>query len=1084
MRRFRFSKPKALVALVTCIVLVPVALAPQADAALPPLKLTTQMPDHGTVGHSFKLFIAVQNQSGSPIGGQFVIRLSLPGAISPSSYVVSNNPGSFNCELVGTVYECSADVTGLFPAGREVDLETAASLSSEAKGELPISVDVEAVEIGATADTEQILAVEPLGPFAISRFGATALDPAGSPAIHAGTHPSSLENVIEFANEGRENFEASEYFGQPVPFFMVNAPAGNPRNIVVHLPPGFVGSPGSMPRCTAAELATPIGGSQAYSQDPSCPNESQVGLLQINGRSLVGLFNMVPPPGVPAAFGFEYHSTATTLYASVRPSDHGIDVVTPDAISSIPLPRIEADFWGIPADHSHDPMRGNCLEGSFSLGSIGESCLSSESPRPFFRTPTECTGQELRWGLEVDTYQHPGEYADSKTTMPAIEGCEEVPFDPTITVQPTTHRADSPTGLNVDLAMPQEALENPNGIAEADVKDTRVVQPVGTRINPATADGLTGCSEAQIGYQGNEFPMPAPIHLSGDEPRCPDSSKIGTVEIESPLLPDTLEGFIYQARQDENPFGSTLAFYAVASADGVMIKLPAELRTDPQTGQVTTIFRDSPELPFEHARFHFFSGSRAPLITPPTCGTKTSEATLTGWANPDQAVHSADSFEIMEGAQGGPCPASEGARPFAPSFEAGTTYPAAGEFSSFVLKVGREDGMQELSTIATTLPEGLLARLRGIPYCPEAAIAAAQQARGAAEQATPSCPAMSQIGIADAAAGAGPTPFHTPGRVYLAGPYQGAPLSLVVLTPALAGPLDLGTVVVRAALHIDPDSAQVHVLSDPIPSFLTEGGDGFPLDLRRIVVEVDRPDFILNPTSCDPMAVNGEIGALQGASVALSNRFQARGCGHLPFKPKLSLRLEGPVNRTANPALSATLTARPGEANIARAQVKLPPAVFLDNAHIGTICTRVQFAAEQCPSGSVYGHASATSPILGYRLSGNVYLRSNPAHKLPDLVISLRGPASQPIEVDLQGRTDSVKGALRNTFEAVPDAPVSKFHLELFGGNRGLIQMSSGFCRHPNATVKLTGQNGSVHDSEPVVKSTGCAHKSKRHRRR
>jgi hypothetical protein len=1070
--RFKSGNFKALIGFTACVALLLGVSASSAIAALPPLKLTTVVPDHGAPGRPIVISLRVGNQSGAAIDGQFILRFALPPTVTFGESR-STGPTPFECEATGALEECHADVSGLFPPSRVLDFRASANISAAATGQIPIGIEVEAAETGATALAEKVIKLEPLGPFAIRSFAASAPDAEGSPVVQAGAHPSSLENVIE------PSYETIEKLGLPILNTLANTPAANPRDIVVHLPPGFVGAPGSMPRCTAAQLAT---NATPHTQNPSCPADSQVGLVNLEDTGgMIGLFNMVPPPGIPAAFGFSFFGVTTQLYTRVRPGDHGIDVVSPEVVSSIPLPRIETDFWGVPADRSHDNLRGLCLDGSLNLGTNGAACPSGEAsdPRAFFRTPTACTGEPLRWGLEVDTYQHPGVFADAETTMPPIEGCENVPFEPSITVQPTTHRADSPTGLNVDLTMPQEALQNPNGIAQADVKDTTVVQPVGTRVNPAVADGLSGCSLAQIGYEGNRFPLPNPIHFSGAEPACPDSSKIGTVEIESPLIPDKLEGSIYQAKQSENPFGSTLAFYAVADADGVMIKLPAEVRTDPRTGQVTTVFRDSPELPFEHYKLHFFGGSRAPLITPPTCGTKTTDATLTGWANPEKPVHDSDSFQVTEGANGGPCPATEAARPFGPSFEAGTTYPAGGEFTSFVLEFGREDGSQEFSTIETTLPEGLLGKLKGIPYCPQAAIEAAQRARGAGEQAASSCPAASQIGIADAAAGSGPSPFHQPGKVYLAGPYKGAPLSLVVVTPALAGPLDLGTVVVRAALHVNPETTQITAVSDPIPSLLEEGGDGFPLDVRQVVVQIDREGFALNPTSCEPMAITGRISALQGASANVSSRFQARGCGKLGFEPKLALRLKGKTKRSGHPALRATLTMPEGGANISRATVSLPHSEFLAQGHLGDVCTRVQYhegggGGERCPARSVYGRARAFSPLLDAPLEGNVYLRSNGGERtLPDLVASLNGQ----IHVDLVGYVGSNKKTegLRTSFATVPDAPVSKFVLTMPAGKHSLLENSTDICRGAHdAIVQMDGHNGGSADSKVKLSVAGC----------
>ena len=398
------------------------------------------------------------------------------------------------------------------------------------------------------------------------------------------------------------------------------------------------------------------------------------------------------------------------------------------------------------------------------------------------------------------------------------------------------------------------------------------------------------------------------------------------------------------------------------------------------------------------------------------------------------------------------------------------------------MKLSRQDGSQRIAGIDTLLPPGLSGKLAGIGQCSEAQIAQARARErpnmGILEKQSPSCPASSEVGEVDVAAGAGPSPFHTQGHAYLAGPYKGAPLSLLAIVPAVAGPFDLGAVVSSVALRVDPDTAQIHAVSDPLPQIL----DGIPLDVRSIAITMGRPQFTLNPTSCDPMQVTGSATSALGQSAALSDPFQVGGCSQLPFKPRLSLALKGGTRRASHPKLIAGLKAKPGEANVAVAQVKLPPSAFLDQAHIRTVCTRVQFAVNACPKGSIYGSASATTPLLSDPLSGNVYLRSS-NHKLPDLVVALKGPASLPIEIDLDGKTDSVKGALRNTFEAVPDAPVSSFHLELFGGKRGLVINSRNLCAHTyKAEVNLTGQNGKVFDTEPAVGTDCKGHK--RHKRR
>jgi hypothetical protein len=393
-----------------------------------------------------------------------------------------------------------------------------------------------------------------------------------------------------------------------------------------------------------------------------------------------------------------------------------------------------------------------------------------------------------------------------------------------------------------------------------------------------------------------------------------------------------------------------------------------------------------------------------------------------------------------------------------------------------VLKIARPDGDQELSSVEATLPKGLSAKLAGVPYCSDAQIAAAANRSGKEEQADPSCPSASQIGTLTAAAGPGPSPYYTQGKAYLAGPYKGAPLSFAFITPAVAGPFDLGDVLVRGAAYVDPESAQVTVKTDPIPQIL----DGVPLRIRSLTTHIDRPNFTLNPTGCEPKAVTSTIGGASGATAHPSNSFQVGECEKLAFTPKLSFALKGGTSRGDFPALKAQLAQPPGQANIARTVVSLPHSEFLAQQHIKTICTRVQFAADQCPPGSVYGFAKATTPLLDKPLEGPVYLRSS-SNKLPDMVAALHGQ----IDVDLVGRIDSVKGGIRASFEAVPDAPVSAFTLQMQGGKKGLLVNSRNLCKSVNkVSVEMDGQNGKSADAAPTLKN-GCkkAKRGKKHGR-
>ncbi|HEY3434791.1 MAG TPA: hypothetical protein VGK41_03990, partial [Solirubrobacterales bacterium] len=621
------------------------------------------------------------------------------------------------------------------------------------------------------------------------------------------------------------------------------------------------------------------------------------------------------------------------------------------------------------------------------------------------------------------------------------------------------------------------------GLATSHLKDTVVTLPEGMTLNPAAAAGQQACSMAEIGVTSTSSPEPPLIRFDNDDPAdgkghdCPQASKVGTVVVETPLLAaaDWPTGEVYLAKQGDNPFGSDFAIYlAIRSPQrGFVAKLAGKVEPDPLTGRLKTTFRDNPELPFERFVLHFKGGPAAPLVTPSTCGTHASAAQLTPYARPGVPVSLSDSFQVDSSPAGG-CPTTAAGRALSPGFAAGSANPTAGAHSPFNVRITRRDGDQELQRVEVTAPEGFTATLKGVPYCPESAIARAASRSasgdGALEQRDPSCPAASRVGTTTIGAGAGSQPYYVKGDVYLSGPYKGAPLSLAFVVPAVAGPFDLGVQVVRAALQVNPKTAQITTVSDAIPQILR----GVPLRLRDIRVDIDRGNFTVNPTDCSQMAVTGRVFGASGAVADVASRFQVGRCADLGFKPNLRVQLFGSPKRAKYQRLRATLTARPGDANIARASVRLPHSSFLAQEHIRTVCTRVQFAAHQCPAGSVYGKATALTPLLDQPLSGPVYLRSSD-NPLPDLVAALRGPDSQPIEVELAGRTDSVNGGIRNTFDVVPDAPVSKFTLEIFGGKKALIVNSQNICNGvQRATVKLLAQNGRRSELRPRVTNSAC----------
>jgi len=644
----------------------------------------------------------------------------------------------------------------------------------------------------------------------------------------------------------------------------------------------------------------------------------------------------------------------------------------------------------------------------------------------------------------------------------------------------------SPSLPALNLQFPPKASPDEAEIplASAHLKDTTVVLPQGLVINPSVANGLAACDESQIGFLGTGFEAPNPIHFNKAPQACPAASKIGTVEVTTPLLDHKVQGALYIAKPFENPFGSFMALYLVVEDEqtGIVAKLAGKVSPDPQTGQLTTTFDDNPQLPLEDIELSLFGGPKAALKTPLACGTYTTNTTLVPWSTPEgQTEHPSDAFQTSVAAGGnGACPASEAAAPVKTSFDAGTIAPAAGAYSPFVLKLTRPDGSQRIKQIDTALPKGLTGKLAGIPYCPESAIAQAKSreapGKGVLEQQSPSCPAASEVGTVTVGAGAGVTPYYTSGKAYLAGPYEGAQLSFVIITPAVAGPFDLGAVVVRTPLYVNSETAQIHAVSDPIPQII----EGVPLDVRSISVRLERPDFTLNPTSCEPMQVAGSMIPALGSPAALSSPFQVGGCRALKFAPKFNLSLKGPTRRGGFPAFKAVLNYPQGSnyANTAYAQVTLPHSEFVEQAHFQTICTRVQFAANACPARSIYGKAKAITPLLDKPLEGNVYLRSS-SHKLPDLVIALRGQ----VNVDLDGKVDTGNnGGIRTTFEAAPDAPVSKVILQMQGGRKGLFVNSENLCRkEQRALSKLIGQNGKLSETQPLIRNDckGSAHKKK-----
>ena len=895
----------------------------------------------------------------------------------------------------------------------------------------------------------------------IPGFGISPYAEDGTAETQAGGHPHVLSVNLAFSST-----RIGPYYPAGVD--------GGVRNVNVYLPHGTIVNPTATPRrCGEVQL-------EAY----ACPANSQNGVINIGtsvgGPTVVpaGLYNMEPAPGKASNFGFVVVFYPVHIEGGVRPGDY-TEMTETRGIPGLwakPTMSTQALLWGDPSAPSFDYARRSAF------GDCSASpCPVPEQDTPALTMPTSC-GEVSSGSAEAFSWEHSdGPPAvredvmrDANGNEIGTTGCAGVEFKPTLKARPTTSTADSPSGLEVDLEVPQTDSLSERGTAH--LRKAVVTLPEGLVVNPSGANGLAGCSSAQLGID-NATAVP-----NGNPVSCPDASRIGSIEVDSPLVDHPLPGSVYAATPHDNPFDSLLAIYAVIDdkTSGTLVKLPGHVVPDPNTGRLVATFDNNPQLPFSHFKLSFFGGAHGVLRTPSTCGNYSTTSSLTPWSAPDSGPPATpkDNYSISAPPSGGGCGASLANNP---SLDAGVVSPIAAKYTPFVLHLRRGDGTQQISSFTTKLPPGLTGRLAGVAECSDAALAAAAGKTGAAEQASPSCPASSHLGSVVAGAGAGPSPFYAHGDAYLSGPYKGAPLSMAVITPAVAGPFDLGTIVVRVALRVNGASGQITAESDPIPSIL----EGIPLDVRSIDVALDRPNFTLTGTSCDPSSFEGSMTSTLGQVAPLSSRFQLGECQGLAFKPKLGIRLFGSTSRGGHPALKGTVSMPAGGANIAEASVALPHSEFLDQAHIGTVCTRVQFAegdgnGSACPAASIYGTATATSPLVDYTLQGNAYLRSS-TNKLPDLVVALHGPPSQPIAVDAVGRIDSVNGGIRTTFEGVPDLPVSSFVLSMQGGKKGLLQNSTNICKATNkATALIAGQNGKGVELRPELKNSKCGGKAKK----
>ncbi len=842
------------------------------------------------------------------------------------------------------------------------------------------------------------------------------------------------------------------------------------KDIVVDTPEGLSVNPEALPQCEIAQLvkqecpeASLVGVNYltVAAETPinkKCEEKTPVAGECLQARVALPVYNMVPEYGVPSMVAFLTEGGPTFIVGSLSPVDQHVTFTISDIH---------------PPSETSPPI----IESRLVFFSAKETNPNGAANGTYLTMPSNCAGGQVS-ELHLDTQGPPYEEVEasstaaSYTTPTGATGCANVPFKPEIEVTADGGKfVDSPEATTVDVGIPWSA-EAP--IANSYLKVAKVTLPEGMGINPSVGNTVASCSDAQFGYHTAQ-----PVG-------CPDASKIGTVDIETPSLPNgSITGDVFVGEPLKNGPGAfetgeqfRIFIYAHSERYGVNIRLEGKVTPNATTGQLTAVVPENPQATFRHFRLHFNGGDNGVLTSASTCGTNTTTTEFTPWSeNADQNKPTTETT-LTSVPGGGNCPKSLGERKFSPSFSAATESTAAAQFSPLKIHIGRNDGEQELKAVNITLPKGLIGRLAGIPYCGEAELAAAAASSGKAQQAKASCSSESAVGTATTTAGTGGKPLSLAGTVYLAGPYKGAPLSLAVVTPAVAGPFDLGTVVVRAALNVNPATAQINAVSDPIPNVF----GGVKVDIRSIDLNMNRYKFMLNPTNCAAGATAGTVNgggsnpASSGSwsSSAVSAAFAATGCSGLKFKPTLNARISGPTTRAKNPKIRVVVKSKQGEANIGRTALSLPHSLFLDQSHIKTVCTRVQLAAKQCPKDSIYGYAEASSPLLKQKLKGPVYLVSS-KHKLPDLLADLEGQ----INIQLDGVISSSHGGLKTVFSEVPDVPLKAFVLNMKGGEKSLLQNSTNLCKSPQlAILNMKGQNGkTVKNNQLRLNVTDCSTK-------
>jgi uncharacterized repeat protein (TIGR01451 family) len=1047
-------------------------LAPGLAQATPTgyLQLTTsQAPTNLPPNSKGTLLVMATNLGDAPISGEIVLTDKLPAGLTALAVTGSTaslpNEGLMQCMLKSS-HEVScawkgaprAPLTGLTMHIKvQVGSAVAAKNRVEASG-------------AANAASEQPVVVEPeAAPFSVEKYTFIPEEEGGAEDRKAGSHPFQLTTTLGLSQTAKEE------------------PVALARNLQFTLPPGLIGNPSATKQCSQADFNTILPGDLNLCGPDTVVGEAQVTIEEPNtfhggpAARTVPIFNLEPALGEPARFGLLVLKDPVVLETAVRTgNDYAVVVIAKSSSELAGLISSTVSFWGYPADPRHSSDRGwacvahgEIVNGNYSICEAQMKHEQEKPPpiKPFLSMPTSC-GTSLASSVVAESWL-PG----APTAKPvgfegsSMEGCESLKLNPTIEVMPDSSSASTPTGLSVTVAAPQQESEGPGAekLVESALRSTTVALPEGLQLSPAAAGGLLACSALQVGFTGTEERLQTNNSaFSADAVSCPEQAKVGTVEIISPDLskevtpsaahpdgiePDPLKGFVYLASQDTNPFEAPLVLYLVAQdpVSGVLVKLAGTVTPDPVTGRLTSTFENTPQVPFNSFKLHFFDGPRASQGTPARCGSYTTASSFTPWSGGAASTPSS-SFAIEHGPGGGPCPTGA-TLPFNPALAAGSTNGQAGAFSNFSLTIGHADGDQALSGLTMKLPNGMAAMLSSVTPCPEP------------QAANNQCGPASLVGHSISSSGLGGEPFNLPGQVFLTGPYKGAPFGLSVVTPAVAGPFNLGFVTVRSTINVDPSSAAVTVASDPFPTIIR----GVPVQLKQINVQVDRPGFQFNPTSCERMAVAGTITGAEGGAAAVSSPFQVANCAALPFGPKLTATVGAQASKANGVSFNVLVESKGlGQANIHKVELQIPESLPSRLTTIQKACRDTSFNVNpaSCPEGSLIGKATIHTPVLKNPLTGPAYLVSHGNAAFPDVEFVLQG---EGITLVLDGKTDIKKGITYSRFESAPDAPFTTFITELPAGPHSALGAFVAESKNYNLCganlampTVITAQNGTV----------------------